>query len=156
MLIQVEPADFFMYRVKLIYDLENPDSEDKQVRDYLEQHELEPKFQGNGEFEGRQSELMLFGGCYLGKHLDQIGQIQRHHVEVELLKAEVERHLDASDASTALSAQERELAAVHDLVGEFHQESAFQANENGELVAVLDGDNVRTAARQLITILGRS
>ena len=156
MQIQVEPADFFMYRVKLIYDLENPDSEDKQVRDYLEQHELEPKFQGNGEFEGRQSELMLFGGCYLGKHLDQIGQIQRHHVEVELLKAEVERHLDASDASTALSAQERELAAVDDLVGEFHQESAFQANENGELVAVLDGDDVRTAARQLITILGSS
>ncbi len=117
---------------------------------------MEPKFQGNGEFEGRQSELMLFGGCYLGKHLDQIGQIQRHHVEVELLKAEVERHLDASDASTALSAQERELAAVDDLVGEFHQESAFQANENGELVAVLDGDDVRTAARQLITILGSS
>ena len=33
MLIKVEPADFFMYRAILIFDLENRDPEDQQVRD---------------------------------------------------------------------------------------------------------------------------
>ena len=33
-----------MYQVKLIFDLEEPNSEDQQVRDYMTEHELEPKY----------------------------------------------------------------------------------------------------------------
>jgi len=149
--IKVEPAGFFMYTVQLIFDLEGPDSEDHQVRDYLAQHELEPKYQWNAEVESRQCELMQFGGCYLGRHLEAIGQIQRRAVEVELLTAEVEQHLDALSAEERPSTEEQRRTAVTTLVEELHQESAFQTDENGELIAVLAGDAVREAARRLLT-----
>ncbi len=149
MFINVEPADFFMYRVKLIYNLDSPDSEDQQVRDYLAENELIPKVQDTGEFEGNQSEMMVFGGCYLGRHLNQISQIQRRAVEVELLTAEIQRHLSAStDDGLALGEEEKQ-GAVAELVQTFHQDSSFQTNEKGELEAVLDGQAVLEAAQQL-------
>ena len=151
MFIKVEPADFFMYRVKLIFDLEKSDSEDQEVRDYLAEHELEPKYQGTGEVEGSQCETMLFGGCYLGRHLERIGQIQRSAVEVELLSAEVERHLAESGSGCLALPEEQRRAAVAELVQNFRQELSFQTGENGELVAVLDGNAVREAAHQLAT-----
>ena len=148
MFINVEPADFFMYRVKLIYNLEHPDSEDQEVRDYLAEHELIPKVHETGEFEGRQSEVMVFGGCYLGRHLNQIGQIQRSAVEVELLTAEIQRHLSSSTPD-GLELEEEQQGAVAELVQTFHQESSFQTNEKGELEAVLDEEAVLEAARLL-------
>ncbi len=150
-MIKVEPADFFMYKVKLIYDLENPDLEDKDVRDHLVQNELEPRYQGTGEYEGRQCELMLFGGCYLGRHLEEIGQIQRHAVEVELLTAEIERHLNAVIGGPLPFPEERRQETVAQLVQEFHQESSFQTNENGELLASVDELAVVEAARCIST-----
>ena len=72
-----------MYRVQLIFDLAHPDSEDQPVRDYLAQHDLEPRHRSVGEVEGRHCEVMLFGGCYLGLHLEAIGRLQRQAVEQE-------------------------------------------------------------------------
>ena len=151
MLIKVEPTDFFMYRVSLIYDLENPDSEDQQVRDYLVDNELEPKYQGTGDHGGRKSEMMLFGGCYLGKHLERIGQIQKRAVEVELLTSEIERHLEAASNVSLPLPKEGGPETVAQLVEQFHQESSFQTNENGELIAVLNADAVVDAARSVST-----
>lgn len=155
MFIRVEPADFFMYRVKLVFDLENSNSEDQEVRDYLAEHELEPKYRSTGELEGSQCETMLFGGCYLGRHLDRIGQIQRNAVEVELLSAEVERHLAESGSEFLAMPGEQRRAAVAELVRNLRRESSFQTGENGELVAVLDGNAVREAAQQLANSLTR-
>ena len=149
MFINVEPADFFMYRVKLIYNLEHPDSEDQEVRDYLVEHELIPKVQNTGDFEGRQSEVMVFGGCYLGRHLNQIGQIQRSAVEVELLTAEIQRHLSSSTHDGLGLGEEEQQGDVAELVQTFHQESSFQTNEKGEIEAVLDEEAVLEAARLL-------
>ena len=89
MFIKVEPAEFFMYRVQLIFDLNHPDSEDRPVRDYLAQHDLEPRDRSMGEVEGRHCEVMQFGGCYLGPHLEAIGTLQRQAVEEELRVAEL-------------------------------------------------------------------
>ena len=150
MFIKIEPADFFMYRVQLIFDLEKPDPEDQEVRDYLIEHELEPKYQGTGDFEGRQSESMLFGGCYLGRHLTYIGDIQRKAVEVELLTAEIELHLNSPSSESLQLSEKKRQAATAALVRDFHQESSFQTNEQGELIAVLDGDAVREAAQALL------
>ena len=159
MLIKVEPAGFFMYTVQLIFDLERPDSEDGTVRDYLTDNDLEPRYQSTGEYEGRQSEVMQFGGCYLGRHLQSVGQIQRHAVEIELLTAEVEGHLAGLELPGELPSEtpkpawheERWQEAVAALVADFHhQESAFQADENGELVASLDREEVRAAALRLL------
>ena len=151
MFIKVEPADFFMFRVIMTFDLENPDSEDQDVRDYLTEHELEPRYTNKGEFEERQCEFMQFGGCYLGNHLQNISQIQRVAVEVELLTAEIRDHLDISpDAATPLT--EDQQTTIAQLVNDFHQDSSFQTNENGELIVVLDGDEVRAAGSQLASV----
>ena len=56
MIIKVEPADFFMYSVVMISNLETPDPEDREIHDYLESQELEPRYQSEGDFEGRHSE----------------------------------------------------------------------------------------------------
>lgn len=145
MFVQVEPADFFMYTVKLIFDLENPDSEDEEARDYLKEKELEPRYLSTADLDGRKCEILQFGGCYLGRHLNELGQIQRRAVEVEVLTEEIRNHLDSGVEG---SEQATDQSIVTALVVEFHQESSFQAAENGELVAVLDGEAVRSAARQ--------
>ena len=154
MFIKVEPAGFFMYTVQLIFDPELPDSEDQEVRDYLTDHELEPRYEYQTEVEGRACDVLQFGGCYLGKHLQSVGQIQRHAVEVELLTAQVEEHLTAlalpqasgDEAADALRRKE----TVTTLVSELHQESAFQPDENGELMATLDREEVRAAALRVL------
>ena len=141
-----------MFRVIMTFDLEYPDSEDQDVLDYLTEHELEPRYLSQGEFEERQCEFMQFGGCYLGRHMESISQIQRVAVEIELLTAEIRVHLDISpDAATPL-AEDQQRAAITQLVKDFRQDSSFQTNENGELIAVLDGDAVRAAASQLATV----
>ena len=108
MFIKVEPADFFMFRVIMTFDLENPDSEDQDVRDYLTEHDLEPRHNSEGEFESRQCQFMSFGGCYLGNHLQNISQIQRAAVEIELLTAEIRVHLDASPDATTPPAEDQQ------------------------------------------------
>ena len=62
MLIRVEPAGFFMFTVQFCFDLEHPDLEDQDVRDYLLRHDLEPKYEWEAESEGR----CLVSGCSLG------------------------------------------------------------------------------------------
>ncbi len=85
-----------------------------------------------------------------------IGQIQRNAVEVELLTAEISRHLDSVlDGQALLSApftEERRQAAICALVTEFQLESAFQPNEQGELMAVLEEAKVREAVRRVLEL----
>ena len=154
MFIKVEPAGFFMYTVQLIFDPERPDSEDQEVRDYLTDHELEPRYQYQIEQDGRPCDVLQFGGCYLGRHLQSVGQIQRHAVEVELLTAEVKTHLSALElpqlAETGSEGETRLPETVAALVSELHDESAFQADENGELAVALDREEVRAAAIRLL------
>ncbi len=145
MYIKVEPAEFFMYRVIMIFDLDNPDSEDPVVRDYMNEWELEPKYQRTGDFEGSNSEFMQFGGCYLGKHLGHMAEIQRSHVQSELLTAEIERLLQEPEYAVVIP-DERKDSAIKELVQAFHQESSFRTAETGELEAVLDGAAVKEAA----------
>ena len=152
MFIHVEPAEFFMYRVKLIFDLEQPDSKDQQVRDYMAEQELEPKYLYTQELEESQCEVMQFGGCYLGRHLDRIGQIQRNAVEVELLTAEIESHLNAPTSEELPLSEEQRQDAIATLVQDFHQDSSFETAENGDLKAVLDGEAVRAAARRRMAL----
>ena len=143
MFFNVEPADFFMYTVKLIFDLESPDSEDQEVRDYLDERELEPRYLSTADLDGHQCQIMQFGGCYLGRHLDHLGQIQRRAVEVEVLTEEIQSHLASEGEGSKQTIEEALMAA---LMEEFHDDSAFQTGDNGELVAVLDKETVKAAA----------
>ena len=149
MIIKVEPADFFMYTVVMISNLENPDSEDQEIRDYLEAQELEPKYRSEGEFEGRHSESIQFGGCYLGRHLGEINLIQQKYIEQELITFEINRHLGESDRPVEIPEERRE-GTVAELLESFNNESAFREMDDGKYEVALDGEAVREAARSLL------
>ncbi len=153
MFIKVEPAEFFMYRVILVFDLESPNSEDQNVRDYMTEWELEPKYQRVGDFEGSNSEIMQFGGCYLGRHLGKISEIQRSHVEREIIIAEIGLVLDDEGDPVEVPSALRE-ETIRSLVETFHQPEVFQPNDEGLLEAVLDAPAVRRAARELLATTG--
>ena len=149
MIIKVEPADFFMYSVVMISNLETPDPEDREIHDYLESQELEPRYQSEGDFEGRHSESIQFGGCYLGRHLGEINQIQQRYVEEELVEYEINRHLGESDNPVDLPDDKRE-DAIAELMKSFNNEGAFKEMDDGKFSVALDGEAVREAARTLI------
>ena len=149
MIIKVEPADFFMYSVVMISNLETPDPEDREIHDYLESQELEPRYQSEGDFEGRHSESIQFGGCYLGRHLGEINQIQQRYVEEELVEYEINRHLGESDNPVYLPDDQRE-DAIAELMKSFNNEGAFKEMDDGKFSVALDGEAVREAARALI------
>jgi hypothetical protein len=148
-IIKVEPAEFFMYRVILIANLENPDPEDQDIREYLETHELEPKYRSEGDFEGRHSESMQFGGCYLGKHTGEINLIQQKYIEQEIITYEINRHLGESDQPVEIPEESREVT-VAELLKNFHNEEAFKQTDDGKYEVALDGEAVREAARSLM------
>jgi hypothetical protein len=148
-IIKVEPAEMFMYRVIMISNLENPDPEDPDLRDYMEAQELEPKYRSEGDYEGRHSESMQFGGCYLGRHLGEINLIQQMYIEREIIAHEVNRHLGESDRPVEIP-EERRDGAVAELVKNFHTDDAFREMEDGKYEVALDGEKVREVARTLL------
>ena len=149
MIIKVEPADFFMYTVVLIANLENPDPEDQDIRDYLNANELEPRYRSEGDFEGRHSESMQFGGCYLGKHTGEINLIQQRYIEKEIIVHEIKRHLGESGRPVEIPEGQRE-GAVAQLLETFNNDDAFREMDDGKYEVALDGDAVREAARNLL------
>ena len=149
MFIKIEPAGFFMHTVKLIFDLENPDSEDIEVRDYLAKHELEPRYRWDDKLEDDKAEVIQFGGCYLGNHLQGIGQIQRKAVEVELLIEALTPYVEEV-LKEVESGQVSDGKCITDqLVKIFHDESYFGSNESGELTVSLPVDVVLRSARSI-------
>ena len=149
MFIKVEPAGFFMHTVKLIFNLDNPDSEDIEVRDYLAKHELEPRYRWDDKLEDDKAEVIQFGGCYLGNHLQGIGQIQRKAVEVELLIEALTPYVEEV-LKEVESGQVSDGKCITDqLVKIFHDESYFGSNESGELTVSLPVDVVLRSARSI-------
>ena len=149
MIIKLEPAEMFMYRVILISNLETPDPEDQEIRDYLEANELEPKYRSEGDFEGCHSESMQFGGCYLGRHTGEINLIQQRYVEEELITYEINRHLGESDSPVEIPEKLRE-DALAELLKDFNNEDAFRETDDGKYEVALDGEKVREAARTML------
>ena len=150
MFIKVEPAGFFMYTVQMAFDLENPDSEDNLVKDYLTGHELEPRYQWEADLDGRNCQWFQFGGCYLGNHLQGIGQIQRNAVEVELLTEEITRRLDSNPQQTDALTEESRQNLIASLVTELHQPEIFAPNEEGLLAVNLDQKQLSQALHRLL------
>ena len=149
MFIKVEPAGFFMHTVKLIFNLDNPDSEDIEVRDYLAKHQLEPRYRWDDKLEDDKAEVIQFGGCYLGNHLQDIGQIQRKAVEVELLIEAVTPYVEEV-LKEVESGQVTDGKCITDqLVKIFHDESYFGSSESGELTVSLPVDVVLRSARSI-------
>src|SRR5215468_649917 len=98
MRLKIEPKEFFMYAVFLAFSTEHPNPEDEAIKAYLNAHELIPKAQGTDTLEDQACEVLYFGGCYLGTHLDVISDMQRQAVEHELLTVAIERILQEPTA----------------------------------------------------------
>ena len=143
MRIKIEPKEFFMYSVFLAFSKEHPDLEDEAIKAYLDAHELIPKAQGSDKFEDQEFDVLYFGGCYLGKHLEVIRDMQRQAVERQLLTVEIERILQATTAPETRRVAEKTpepqmKALAANLAQEFHQDTSFGANEAGYLKVVLE------------------
>ncbi len=155
MRIRVEPKELFMYSVFLAFNPDRPDSEDEAVKAYLDQHELIPKMQGKDTVDGQEYDVMYFGGCYLGRHLEVVGDMQRMAVEKDMLDTEIERLLKnpiypaiRDAAEKAAGPQWQELIA--DLVKEFHQDSSFGADEDGYLKVTLEQDAIEKKFMEIV------
>ena len=98
---------------------------------------------------------MQFGGCYLGRHLGKMSEIQRGHVEREIITAEIALALDDEGDPVAVPSDRRE-ETLRELTLVFHRPDIFQPNEEGLLEAALDGDAVRRAAREMLAASGWS
>jgi hypothetical protein len=91
--------------VYVIFNREQPEPEDDEVRRDLAEHQLEPKRRFDGTDQERPCHIWPFGGCYLGTHLDRIADIQRRYLEAELLAQEIQRLLaDGADTQGSLTA----------------------------------------------------
>ena len=143
MRIKIEPKEFFMYSVFLAFNQVQPDQEDDAIRAYLDEHELIPKTQGIDVIDGQEFDVMVFGGCYLDKHLEVIEDIQRQTVVRERLTAEIEHILEEATESRTRRAldqmPETQLEAIiTHLVEEFDQDASFGADEAGYLTVTLE------------------
>jgi len=143
MRIKIEPKEFFMYAVFLAFSKEQPDPEDDAIKAYLDAHELIPKVQGTDQIDGQACEVLYFGGCYLGNHLQVLEDMQRQAVEQDLLRVKIEHVLQAlTEPGTRRMVEktpEPELQAlIANLVQGFHQDASFDADEEGYLKVTLE------------------
>ena len=150
MYIRVEPREFMMQWVYLYFDQDAPNAEDEEVRNFLAERGLVPKEQINTEIEGRQNEILSFGGCYLGRHLGTIVEIQRNVVKREVLAEEISRMLrdgpNVEANARVSSMREDQLAPVLDrLVDEYLRDSSFGVDGEGEHRVVLDASDVQAS-----------
>ena len=150
MYLKVEPKDWNMYTVMFYFDTTRPNSEDDEVRRYLSDNDLEPRRIGEDQLEERKFEVLQFGGCYLGNHMQAISAIQRRAMERDLLLDAIPRLLvDGPDKEAgwrfeALGDAERE-AALQGLAEELHVESSFAVDEQEQIEVVLDASAVQQA-----------
>jgi hypothetical protein len=155
MIIRVEPKDFFMSTVLLIFDRGQPDPEDEEVQRYLAERGLEPKRTFDSALQERECIVWQFGGCYLGRHLDAIADIQKKYLEAEMLADELPRLLKA-DAEGAVREAIDHLPDIRfqelldTLVKEFHQESSFGPDTGGNVKVVLEPAVVQRRFRELL------
>jgi hypothetical protein len=153
MIIRVEPKDFFMSTILLLFDQAHPDPEDEEVKRYLAERHLEPKRTFDRDAQEQYGVVWQFGGCYLGRHLDAIADIQKTYLEAEMLADEIPRLLKDEvkmlEAADVLPDDRRqELLAI--LVREFHQESSFGPDTQGNIQVILEPAVVQRRFRELL------
>ena len=162
MIVRVEPKDWNMFSVAMLFNQEHPDPEDQAVDDYLADHGLVPKRKSETRLEGVDWLVMSFGGCYLGRHLNYISEIQRQAVEREALAAEVAEVLrDTSNDAVRgqfLSLDDAQVqAALMRLVDKLHPQAAFEADAEGLCKATVDAADVRSGFSKIADgILGEA
>jgi hypothetical protein len=155
MIIRVEPKDFFMSTIFLIFIRDQPDPEDEEVKRYLAERALEPKRTIDTVYQERDCLVWQYGGCYLGRHLETIADIQKKYLEEEMLADEIPRLLkEGVDAVVQEAAEQLPDARLQELVGtlvkEFHQQSSFGPDADGNVRVTLEPAAVQGRFRELL------
>jgi len=148
MIIRIEPKDWNMHTVLMFFNEEEPHSEDTYIRRYLEERHLEPRRQYSTELAGEKFEVWTYGGCYLGRHMNALADIQRSVVEKELLAEAIPELLtsgsDADAATLAASKTDAEMTTIVDALTEtLHTPDNFGIDANGELQTTVSADQVQ-------------
>ena len=157
MYIRVEPKDWNMHSVYLVFDKEAPHPEDEGVKRYLEDHRLGAKTVTNTTMEDRECEVMYFGGCYLGRHLQAVANIQQYSMRQQMLSKEIPVMLregpnyQVREQAAALSAEPL-WEEVSKLVEEYNRESSFEVNDDGQPHVALDAGEVQDSFLKLAEV----
>lgn len=155
MIIRIEPKDWNMHTVLMFFNEAEPHSEDADIRRYLEERRLEPRRQYNTELAGEKFEVWTYGGCYLGRHMNALSEIQRAVVEKELLAEAIPELLasgpDAGAAAQAAAKSASDMTAIVDALTEaLHTPDNFGIDANGELQTTVSAEDVQAQFLRLI------
>ena len=158
MIIRIEPKDWNMHTVLMFFKEEEPHPEDADIRSYLQERHLEPRRQYNTELAGEKFEVWTYGGCYLGRHMNALADIQRAVVEKELLAEAIPGLLtdgpDAGAASLAAAKTDDEMTSIVDTLTEtLHTPDNFGIDANGELQTTVSAEDVQA---QFLTLTSNS
>lgn len=148
MIIRIEPKDWNMHTVLMFFKQEEPHPEDADIRRYLEERHLEPRRQYDTELAGEKFEVLTYGGCYLGRHMNALADIQRAVVEKELLVEAIPELLasgpDAKASSLAATKSASDMTAIVDALTEtLHTPDNFGIDVNGELQTTVSAEDVQ-------------
>jgi hypothetical protein len=148
MIIRIEPKDWNMHTVIMFFKEEEPHPEDADIRRYLQERRLEPRRQYNTELAGEKFEVWTYGGCYLGRHMNALADIQRAVVEKELLAEAIPELLasgpDADAATLAAAKTDTEMTTIIDALTEtLHTPDNFGIDANGELQTTVSAAQVQ-------------
>lgn len=155
MIIRIEPKDWNMHTVLMFFNKEEPHTEDADIRSYLQERRLEPRRQYNTELAGEKFEVWTYGGCYLGRHMNALADIQRTVVEKELLAEAIPELLasgpDADTATLAAAKTDTEMTAIIDMLTEtLHTPENFGIDASGELQTTVSADQVQAQFLKLV------
>ncbi len=148
MIIRIEPKDWNMHTVLMFFKQEEPHTEDADIRRYLEERRLAPRRQYATELEGEKFEVLTYGGCYLGRHMNALADIQRSVIERELLAEAIPALLASgpNDNAAALAADKTndEMAAIiKTLADALHAPDNFGIDANGELQTTVTAEQAQ-------------
>ena len=152
MIIQTEPADLLMIRYKLYFNQHHPDPEDPWVQTYLQEHGLEPRRQLKEEHDGVPYTVLHFGQCYLGRHIEAIGQLYQRGIEHTVLAQHLLQMFSAADdAAWRATVEHLDVAArgavAAELAAQLHAAAHFEVTADNNLQVRIDAAVV-TAALQ--------
>ena len=99
--------------------------------------------------------MWTYGGCYLGRHMNALADIQRTVVEKELLAEAIPELLasgpDADAATLAAAKTDTEMTAIIDMLTEtLHTPENFGIDASGELQTTVSADQVQAQFLKLV------
>ena len=134
----------------MAFDPASPDAEDAEIREYWRSTSWSPGTSGRAEFDGRNCGGCSSGDATSGTTSQGIGQIQRKAVEVELLTEGINSYLDETPRVRPTFPAKPRDNLVAALIAEFQRDENFAPDEQGQLAASLDREELAEATNRLL------